>query len=230
MNEEELRKLLDKHKGLNFVKRMLDDKSPRIDNKDGTFSTHKMETSEADGKHYAYPTIIQDKSGKLVDLSKMGKNAAWEYAVKSGEMIPFDTANQAEEFSKHEGQAYQKYYNGKTMKLKDKVKEAVSGQVAASPEAPAAPSQNPGQPVHPRNFIDELLVKHHPGWNLSQLDEMNVSVVPGIDDTPAMAALRRNVKPSREGGKRRDISHGIQKAKLNDQVRTLIGSAPALED
>lgn len=110
MNEEELKALLDKYKHFNFVKRMLDKSSPKIDNGDGTFSTHKMETSEADGKHYAYPTIVQDKNGKLIDLSKLGKNAAWEYAVKTGEMIPFDKAEQADEFSKHEGQQYQKYY------------------------------------------------------------------------------------------------------------------------
>lgn len=116
------------------------------------------------------------------------------------------------------------------MKLKDKVKEAVAGQVAEVQQAPAGPGQDPGQPAHPRKYIDDLLEKHHPGWNLSQLDEMNVPVVPGMADTPAMAALRRNVRPSREGGARRDISHATQKAKLNDQVRTLIATAPSLED
>lgn len=122
------------------------------------------------------------------------------------------------------------------MKLKDKIKQAVSGTAQDATEAPVPPGQDPGatpgsQPAsHPRKYLDDMLEQNHPGWNLAQLDEMNVSVVPGVPDTHEMSVLRRTIRPSREGGPRRDISHAAQKTKLNDQVRTLIGNTPSLEN
>ncbi len=53
---------------------------------------------------------------------------------------------------------------------------------------------------HPRKYIDEQLAKNYPGKNLEELDTHRVPVIPGVEDTPAMAALRRGYKPSMPGG------------------------------
>lgn len=107
MNEKELQALLSKYGNLNFVKRMLMKNPPKLGN-----STHSFSWGEADGKYYVFPTVIQDpKDGKLKRLTD---DQAWEYANKTGELIPFDDPKQAESFSKHEEDIYKPYFEGKT--------------------------------------------------------------------------------------------------------------------
>lgn len=50
----------------NFVQRLKDyPNTPKLDNEDGTFSTHSMSSGEVNGKSIVYPTVQIDESGKL---------------------------------------------------------------------------------------------------------------------------------------------------------------------
>jgi hypothetical protein len=77
---------------LNFVQRYFDQSagSIQIPGQRGT-STHFMESG--DGK--AYPTVVQMPNGKLQYLNQNDKNAAWNYANKTGQFIKFPTDEQA---------------------------------------------------------------------------------------------------------------------------------------
>jgi hypothetical protein len=77
---------------LNFVQRMFDRSagSIQIPGEKGT-STHFMESG--DGK--AYPTVVQMPNGKLQYLNQNDKDAAWNYANKTGQFIKFPNDEQA---------------------------------------------------------------------------------------------------------------------------------------
>jgi hypothetical protein len=64
-------------------------------NKDGTTSTHKMMSFEADGKYYAAPTIVE-QNGKLVELTK---DEAFKYAMKNKEYKEFKTDKEAKDYA-----------------------------------------------------------------------------------------------------------------------------------
>jgi len=88
---------LNKNKTKNFVRRILDPNIyPRIDNKDGTISTHRMASGESDGRYFAYPTIIQDSHGQLQQLKD---KEAFNYARQTGESIEFDSDIDAKAFA-----------------------------------------------------------------------------------------------------------------------------------
>jgi len=95
---DNISKILAKHKNLLFVQRILHrDKYPVLDNKDGSISTHSMSYSSGDGKYYVYPTVVMGKDKKLKRLK--GKEA-WEHSKTNG-AIPFDTEEEADNFSKN---------------------------------------------------------------------------------------------------------------------------------
>jgi hypothetical protein len=82
----------------NFVQRILhSERSPKLAVGDGQTATHRMAWSEADGKAYVYPTIVEIEPGRLVELPP---DKAWQYAVENNELIPFDDPKQADTFSK----------------------------------------------------------------------------------------------------------------------------------
>lgn len=64
-------------------------------NDDGSISTHKMASSEVDGKQIAYPTIV-NINGKLKELSG---EEAFNYAMKTGEFKEFKTAKEAQDYA-----------------------------------------------------------------------------------------------------------------------------------
>ena len=66
-----------------------------IKNADGTESTHKMMSFEADGKFYAAPTIVK-QNGKLVELSPKD---AIDYAFKNKEFKEFKTDQEARDYA-----------------------------------------------------------------------------------------------------------------------------------
>ena len=70
---------------------------PRIDNPDGSISTHLMSWGEGDGNYYVYPNIHRDDEGNLKDYGK----DAFRQAMKTGEFIQFDTAEEADWFSQN---------------------------------------------------------------------------------------------------------------------------------
>lgn len=88
---------LSQNQHLNFVQRLIEpDKYPRIDNPDGSYSTHLMASARAGGKEIAFPTIIQGENGKL---EKLSMNEAIKYALKHQEYIEFPTQEEADAFA-----------------------------------------------------------------------------------------------------------------------------------
>lgn len=90
-------KVLKANKGKNFVDRLFDPKAPKIQNEDGSFSTHLMASSEEDGAGVVYPTIIQDPKTKK--LQKLSPEEALRYAHKTGEFIGFGNPKDADWFA-----------------------------------------------------------------------------------------------------------------------------------
>lgn len=79
-----------------FVQRILKpDSFPVLPHENG-IATHRMSWGEAGGKYYAYPTVLYD--GK--NLKDYG-DAAWDLAIKSGNVIEFPTGEEADWFSRH---------------------------------------------------------------------------------------------------------------------------------
>jgi len=109
LKEEKLRimNVLLEHKDKNFVKRILDPNIyPVVNNPDGTVSTHKMAYSTGDGAAYVYPTIIQGKDGKLMELPP---EDAWNYAMITGEYIKTKTEKEAAWLSENYKKIWNKY-------------------------------------------------------------------------------------------------------------------------
>jgi len=76
-----------------WVKRALDPSTPMLNNQ-----TVRTEYSELDGKIVLYPTIRMI-DGKLVNLREQGIDPV-KYAVEMGDFLSFDTAKEADQFSK----------------------------------------------------------------------------------------------------------------------------------
>ena len=95
---------LQDNKDKNFVKRILyKDSFPMLQNgkdKDGreSHSTHSMATGEADGRYFAYPTVVQKDKDSLIRLED---REAWDYAIKTREFIEFPSEEEAQWFSKN---------------------------------------------------------------------------------------------------------------------------------
>lgn len=95
---QKVMRILRQHGDKNFVRRIMDPNIyPRIKNPDGTYSTHLMSVSEADGRHYVYPLIQQDEKG---DLIQMEPQDAFRRAMEQGEAIEFYDPDEAEWFSR----------------------------------------------------------------------------------------------------------------------------------
>ncbi len=93
-------KYLTNNQHLNFVQRVLEpEKFPRIDNPDGSYSTHLMASAGVAGKEIAFPTIIQGKEGKL---QKLSMDEAVKYALANKEYIEFPTHKEADAFASGE--------------------------------------------------------------------------------------------------------------------------------
>jgi len=91
--------ILEANESKDFVQRIFSpEKSPSIKNEDGTSSTHRMATAEADGIHYVYPTILRGDDGYLTRREGMD---AFDQARVRGEAIEFKTKKEAEWFEKN---------------------------------------------------------------------------------------------------------------------------------
>ena len=78
----------------NFEQRILNP-ALKLNNPDGSTSTHEMMSFESDGKFYAAPTIVQ-QGDKLVRLSQ---DEAFRYAMKSGEFKEFTSDAEARKYA-----------------------------------------------------------------------------------------------------------------------------------
>ena len=93
-----LAKILGDNKRLNFVDRIVNkDKYPVLNYGNGNHATHKMAWGEADGKYYAYPTIVFD--GR--DLVELADDSAFDHAMKTGQFIEFDKPTDAAWFTQN---------------------------------------------------------------------------------------------------------------------------------
>ena len=88
-----IQKALKEHMDVPFVKRMYMQDAPRVDNKDGTHSSHLLEWSESNGKYYVYPTLV-DKGGKLYK-----PKSPFDEALKLNNFIVFDDPQTAMRFA-----------------------------------------------------------------------------------------------------------------------------------
>jgi len=81
-----------------WVKRKLENSPLKIDNADGSVSSHKLMTSTGDrGETYVYPSIVEI-NGKLQELSP---DRAWGHAVVNKTAIRFDDAKFADYYAKN---------------------------------------------------------------------------------------------------------------------------------
>ncbi len=96
----------------NFIQRLLNPKKyPQIKNKDDSYSTHKMSYATTDNGAIVYPNIIYDENkNKLKELSP---EEAMQYALKTGEYIPFKNEQEADKFSSYAYKSIlgKKFYN-----------------------------------------------------------------------------------------------------------------------
>jgi hypothetical protein len=92
--------ILQANQSKDFVQRIIDPqkKLEAIINPDGSYSTHRMATAEAEGVHYVFPTVLRDDLGNLRDY---GKEDSFREAIKRGEAIGFKTAKEADWFERN---------------------------------------------------------------------------------------------------------------------------------
>jgi hypothetical protein len=89
---------LQSNKQLNFVDRLYNkNKYPKINNADGTYSTHKMSSANVGGKAIAFPTIVYDNESK--SLKELDIKQAIDYAIKNKEYIEFKSDAEADFFA-----------------------------------------------------------------------------------------------------------------------------------
>jgi len=83
----------------NFVQRILKPHSYEwLDLGEGEKGTHMMSYKTGEKGAFVYPEIIQGADGKLI---RLGRDEAWAYALKTGEYIRFDSAEEADWFGKN---------------------------------------------------------------------------------------------------------------------------------
>ena len=96
-DKNEIFKILDRNRGKNFVERIIRTDAPALQNPDGSISTHEMAWGEAAGRFFVYPTIVQQG----VELNRLDDSAAFRYAIENQEFIEFDSAAEADWFSRN---------------------------------------------------------------------------------------------------------------------------------
>lgn len=93
--------VLEQYKDKNFVQRIITpEKFPILNLDDGDYATHKMAWSDdGAGDFYVYPTIVYDEKSK--GLIQLDDREAEEYAKKTDQLIHFKSAEEADWFSQH---------------------------------------------------------------------------------------------------------------------------------
>jgi len=105
MTGEDLRRaqeIIEANKEKQFIQRAIDigegsENFPRVYNLDGSISTHSMASGEAEGKYYAYPTVMENEQGEL----QRYEEDAFRRAIDKGDFIPFETEEEADWFSRN---------------------------------------------------------------------------------------------------------------------------------
>jgi hypothetical protein len=99
--------------GVEVDKRSLSEKALKVQqmrpvarlNEDGSQSTVLMASAEADGRHFAYPTLFPTGDGFSADpknWTELDPDAAFDEAQRRGELFEFNTAEEANRFAEGE--------------------------------------------------------------------------------------------------------------------------------
>lgn len=100
MDEKYIQQLLEMNKNKNFVQRILSPESFPKTKIDGFDATHMMAWGDdGNGNYFVYPTIVYDPKTKLLNI--LGNQDAFNYAMRTKEYIPFNSAEEADWFSKN---------------------------------------------------------------------------------------------------------------------------------
>jgi len=102
MTGEDLRRaqeIIEANKEKQFIQRAIDigegsENFPRVYNLDGSITTHSMASGEAEGKYYAYPTVMENDKGEL----KRYEEEASRRETEKGVIIPYKTETEADSF------------------------------------------------------------------------------------------------------------------------------------
>src|SRR3990172_2586899 len=106
----DIKGIIEFNKHIPFVERIINrDQYPTIQSTIDTSktATHEMAWGETGGQFFVFPTL-DIVNGKLIPFKDIGIDP-FSYAMKSGNYIPFDTAEEADYFSKN----YKQYWNKK---------------------------------------------------------------------------------------------------------------------
>lgn len=104
VDKNKLYSILSNNADKDFVRRIiLPDHYPKLKNKDGTYSTHSMTWGQFGDKYRVFPTVSFDGD----KLKRFKPRDAWKKAEETGDFIEFDTAEEADQFSKE----YKKYWD-----------------------------------------------------------------------------------------------------------------------
>ena len=99
VNDDEYRWLMavmNQNKDKSFVNRILNPQNSPVLKHDGGIATHRMAWTEADGRYFAFPTVLLEGNGQLKDYG----NSAWDAVRKTGNYIEFKNPQEADFFSK----------------------------------------------------------------------------------------------------------------------------------
>ena len=106
MDLEILKKVLEQNKDKGFVQRILNPSNyPVLDLAPGKTATHMMSWGKVDNKYIAFPTILYDEN---IGLTQYSPNEAFSHVMQTNNYIVFDTAKEAEWFSKNYKQVWKK--------------------------------------------------------------------------------------------------------------------------
>lgn len=157
--------VLEKHKDKNFVKRLFDPDAPTISNPDGSYSSHRMISAG----NYVLPTIVQNKSGKLITFNVKNPDNSWnqeelakakDYARQNNEYIPFDTEKEAQWFAENN------YKRGSPMTRHLIDPDYVDPSDLEGEEIPSQPKVEPSYPgtTAPQSFGENLQKEASKSW------------------------------------------------------------------
>ena len=99
-----LQKIVDANKEKSFVQRILNPQL-RLDNQDGTYSTHSMSWGQAGDKFIVFPTVLKSQDGAL---KRYDPREAWKHTQQTGNFIIFDSGEDAEWFSQNYKKLWEK--------------------------------------------------------------------------------------------------------------------------
>lgn len=187
--------ILDANKGKPFVDRILNPKAyPALPLGNGDVATHKMSYAEADGKFYAFPAVQYDpKTKKLTDLSEAPDFGAFKSAMKTGDVIPFKTEQEAKLFTEH-------YKEGTPL-------EAMYGGPIKQGTAPMALKATDGKQSITDQGVDEAYQQYRQGV-LSDVTQglSRLAAQKGIDGKPWESVLTAQLNnPNVKTQKERDV-------------------------